>query len=185
MRSSCRRLETAPDSIESTCWFRNAILAMFRLRQLSTSAISNLAISPPKKSRTSSLASELYSTVADAPLSMVSDNCRRFTSAAPPAMISESRVLRMAYVGGGLLISNVSNDCNSLKTPLSVLLMVFPFRFNESESLHYAMCKYHCCISTINVRLSLVLILTFARPCSRLYFLILFCCASELRFLRI
>ena len=41
------------------------------------------------------------------------------------------------------------------------------------------------CISTINVRLSLVLILTFARPCSRLCLMILFCCASELRFLRI
>ena len=41
------------------------------------------------------------------------------------------------------------------------------------------------CISTINVGLSLVLILTFARPCLRLRLLILFCCASELRFLRI
>ena len=41
------------------------------------------------------------------------------------------------------------------------------------------------CIPTINVRLSLVLILTFARPCLRLRLLILFCCASELRFLRI
>ena len=41
------------------------------------------------------------------------------------------------------------------------------------------------CISTINVWLSLVLILTFARPCSRLCLMILFCCASELRFLRI
>ena len=41
------------------------------------------------------------------------------------------------------------------------------------------------CIPTINVLLSLVLILTFARPCLRLRLLILFCCASELRFLRI
>ena len=41
------------------------------------------------------------------------------------------------------------------------------------------------CISTINMRLSLVLIMTFARPCSRLCLMILFCCASELRFLRI
>ena len=41
------------------------------------------------------------------------------------------------------------------------------------------------CIPTINVRLSLVLILTFARPCLRLRLLILFCRASELRFLRI
>ena len=40
-------------------------------------------------------------------------------------------------------------------------------------------------ISTINVRLSLVLILTFARPCLRLCLMILFCCASEVRFLRI
>ena len=40
------------------------------------------------------------------------------------------------------------------------------------------------CISTLNVRLSLVLILTFARPCSRLCLLLLFCCASELRFPR-
>ena len=41
------------------------------------------------------------------------------------------------------------------------------------------------CIPTINVRLSLVLVLTFALPCLRLRLLIMFCCASELRFLRI
>ena len=41
------------------------------------------------------------------------------------------------------------------------------------------------CISTINLRLALVLIMTFACPCSRLCLMILFCCASELRFLRI
>ena len=41
------------------------------------------------------------------------------------------------------------------------------------------------CIITINVQLSLFLILTFARPCSRLCLLILFCCASELSFLKI
>ena len=41
------------------------------------------------------------------------------------------------------------------------------------------------CISTINVRLSLVLMLTFACPCSRLCLMILFCCASEFKFLRI
>ena len=35
------------------------------------------------------------------------------------------------------------------------------------------------CISTKNLWLSLVLIMTFARPCSRLYLMILFCCASE------
>ena len=38
------------------------------------------------------------------------------------------------------------------------------------------------CISIINVRLSLVLILTFDRPCSRLCLTILFCCASESQF---
>ena len=41
------------------------------------------------------------------------------------------------------------------------------------------------CVSTINVRLALILILTFARPCSRLCLMILFCCTTELRFLRI
>ena len=41
------------------------------------------------------------------------------------------------------------------------------------------------CISTINLRLSLGLTMTFARPCSRLYLTIKFCCAYELRFLRI
>ena len=35
------------------------------------------------------------------------------------------------------------------------------------------------------IAISLVLILTFARPCLRLRLLVLFCCASELRFLRI
>ena len=41
------------------------------------------------------------------------------------------------------------------------------------------------CIFTINLWLSLILILTFVRPCSRLCLMILFCCPSELRFLRI
>ena len=39
------------------------------------------------------------------------------------------------------------------------------------------------CISTIKLRLSFVLIMTFVRPCSRLCLMIMFCCASELRFL--
>ena len=41
------------------------------------------------------------------------------------------------------------------------------------------------CISTINLRLSFVLITTFARPCSRLCLIIQFCCVFELKFLRI
>ena len=41
------------------------------------------------------------------------------------------------------------------------------------------------CISAINLRWSLVLVMTFLRPYSRLCLMILFRCASELRFLRI
>ena len=41
------------------------------------------------------------------------------------------------------------------------------------------------CISIINLRLSLVLIMTFARSCSRLCLMILLCCAYIFRFLRI
>ena len=41
------------------------------------------------------------------------------------------------------------------------------------------------CISAINLRWSLVLIMTSVRPCSRLCLMILFCCVSELRFLKI
>ena len=61
----------------------------------------------------------------------------------------------------------------TLKT--SETIAIFRKKLNIYSKLHF----HH------NVRLSLVLILTFVHPCSRLCLMILFCCASELRFLRI
>ena len=65
----------------------------------------------------------------------------------------------------------------------------FPITLKTSETIAIFRKKLKTsipnCFPTINVRLSLVLTLTFARPCLRLRLLILFCRASELRFLRI
>ena len=102
------------------------------------------------------------------------------------------------YLASFLHLSNIHRQLRSLisqrivpKTNLKLGKRAFsvPITLKTSETIAIFFSTQDIfilnCISTINLRLSLVLIMTFARPCSRLCLMILFCCTSELRFLRI
>ena len=66
---------------------------------------------------------------------------------------------------------------NELFATVKTSETIATFRKNPRHLFQIAFLSY--------LRLSLVLIMTFARPCSQLCLMVIFCCASELRFLRI